>query len=55
MTSPQNVEDPDVSADGAPRETDRGMRLVPLIGACVAMFVALVAAAVMVAPRLRRR
>lgn len=80
MTSPSNVEGSDASTDDAARGADRGMRLLPLVGACLAccvpmllvlgvvsvgaalagavglaIFVALVAAAVMVAPRLRRR
>lgn len=77
MTSPPNLEGPS-STDDATRDTDRGVRLLPLVGAClaccvpmllvlgvvsvgaalagavgVAIFVALVAAAAMVAQRLR--
>lgn len=80
MISPTNVEGSAASTDDAARGADRGLRLLPLVGACLAccvpmllvlgvvsvgaalagavglaLFVALVVAAVMLAPRFRRR
>ena len=80
MTSPSNVEGSDASTDDAARVSDRGMRLLPLVGACLAccvpmlvvlgvvsvsaalagavglaFLVALVAAAFVLAPRIRGR
>lgn len=36
MTNPSNVEGPHASTDDASRGADRGVRLLPLVGACLA-------------------